>query len=939
MAYFRIGINDNVNNSRLNISKNKQNTSFSANSDIKNQQEIKELPDIPNYSTVKTPLGYAKICEKDLPYGLKAHFYKLSNGQQVVIIPKEGKTVLRSYVNTGSMNETDNIRGISHYIEHNLFNGSEGLEAGAFSQIANKIGAETNASTGLAETNYYISSNLLNDTDLEEEIKIHASMLESPKFATDMLEKEKGIVNSEINMITSNAENLAYQKTIKNLFNIDTKSDDIIGGTTDNITNLTREDVVNYFDKNYYPANIVTVITGEVEPDETVQLLAKHFHSTKTPPEYRHFEKLEPLEKTKREDIISNKTQSAFVTLGFEGPKNNDLKSEIEAIALSKLMFSTGDAQKIFKQMNTRVEFNLEKILSSKTSPKAYILMAESSEENSEKVLKTIYNRIQEFQNKKISEDELNIIKKEMKKFYNDTFESSFAINNLIGTNLLEGRFDDIGNYTKLIDNMTVEDIQNTAIRLCNLNKAAVTVIHPENTDKKQILENYNNNKSINFTGSNKKHAFDINKVKQYELQNNYRVSLYKSNFPNIHADVAIRPNKPIYAKNPAAYIILNDILENGTNIHTKEEFTKLQEKYGIGLAMTTDENGIYSYYSADKEDFDKAHELYKELLENPRFTQEAFNEACERTKDYVSRIEKSPFEKLDKTLYPKTGFQKEDILKGLETLTLEDVSHLYKEILNNSQALTSVAAPLGDDNQMRDKILSSFSEFAPAKKYTKIQTNEYEPVSKTEVLTDTDNKSQARILMAYKFKYGYNIKDQASLMLLNKILGGGSSSRLFEDLREKQKLAYTVRSSISNKNDSGHIILSIGTTTDNRKTGEQSFDNLQKSINGFQKHIKEITNNKVSDEELSRAKLTIKNEILSNNENTSSKNSSIIAGQHSWYGIDYENKLLETIDTITAEDILNAAKFVFKGHPVYSILTTQDTLNHNKEYLENLGR
>ena len=79
-------------------------------------------------------------------------------------------------------------------------------------------------------------------------------MLESPRFAADMLEKEKGIVNSEINMITSNPDNIAYNKTLKNLFNIQTSSNDVIAGRTDNITNLTRDDVVKYFDTNYYPA-------------------------------------------------------------------------------------------------------------------------------------------------------------------------------------------------------------------------------------------------------------------------------------------------------------------------------------------------------------------------------------------------------------------------------------------------------------------------------------------------------------------------------------------------------------------------------------------------------------------------------------------------------------------------------------------------------------
>ena len=159
-------------------------------SEVQTNPQIGQLPDIqPDYS-VKTPISYIKTGEINFPYDTKAYCYKLSNGQKVIIVPQEGETVLRTYVNTGSMNEPDKLRGISHYIEHNLFNGSQGIENGDFFKQIDKMGASTNASTGFAETNYYISSNLLNESDLETKIKLHSSMLETPIFAVEKLEKE-----------------------------------------------------------------------------------------------------------------------------------------------------------------------------------------------------------------------------------------------------------------------------------------------------------------------------------------------------------------------------------------------------------------------------------------------------------------------------------------------------------------------------------------------------------------------------------------------------------------------------------------------------------------------------------------------------------------------------------------------------------------------------
>lgn len=116
-------------------------------------------------------------------------------------------------------------------------------------------------------------------------------MLQSPKFLVDKLEKEKKIVNSEINMCLSDNENIGYSQTVKNLFNIKSSSIDLVAGNTDNISSLTQDDVVKYFNNNYYPANMTTVITGEVEPQKTMELVSKYFNSTKVPTGERHFEK------------------------------------------------------------------------------------------------------------------------------------------------------------------------------------------------------------------------------------------------------------------------------------------------------------------------------------------------------------------------------------------------------------------------------------------------------------------------------------------------------------------------------------------------------------------------------------------------------------------------------------------------------------------------
>ena len=932
---FRINSINSVNNYKI-----LQTPAFKGTENNQTNPQIKEVPNIQPDFAVKTPMAYTKTGEIDFPYDTKAYCYKLANGQKVVIVPQEGETVLKTYVNTGSMNEPDKIRGISHYIEHNLFNGSKGLEQGEFFKKVDKMGASTNASTGFAETNYYISSNLLNDGDLEQKIKLHASMLETPLFAIDKLEKEKGIVNSEINMITSDPENLAINKMLKNLYGIKTTSTDMIGGTTDNITNLTRDDVVNYFNNNYYPANMVTVITGEVKPDETIKLISKYFSSSKKPTKPQNLEKFNPIQKTVREDIISDKAKATTIVVGFNGPASQNTKDRIYAKALSILLSSspTSRIDKKLKQYNTGSFADSEKISTNPKDGRALIFSTECTDENSEKVLKTIFTEIGNIANNPPTDDEMKIIKKKMLQSFSSVFENSFVTNNSIGTSLLENNENYLKEHENIVKSMTAEDLVNTAKKYLDLNKTSVTVVHPSSATAETINQNH---KNVSFTGANKKEAINMSSVKEYSLNNNYRVITTNSKTNNVNGILQISLDNA-YPEKPPAPFVLDKILTEGSMLRNQEKFETDMAKDGIGISTGATPKSITSAISCDSESLGKALEGIREVVDNPRFTQEEFEHAKAQIKENIITSEKSARDKLDTELYKglPDGISKEEVLQDLDSLTLDDIKHLYNSILQNGKASIAIAAPFDRNPELNNILFSNLNKFKPAKEFNVTPLPDvYAPTEKTKVLTDIDYKNQAEIVEAFKYRVNQNIKDKTTIALLNIILGGNPSSRLFSDLREKEKLAYHVRSNYENVDNIGVFTLKIGTTTDNKETGEQSFDNVQKSIDGFNRHIEKIKTEKVTDEELENAKLSLKNSILNSNHDSGDKAINLLSGLKSPYGLSRENQLFDEIDKITPDDIYNTANYIFSGKPTYSIVATENTLKANKEFLENLEK
>lgn len=918
--------------------------------------EINELQKTnPDYQ-VKTPMAYSPMPDLNLPNDLKAKCYKLANGQKVVIMPKKGMTTIRTYVNTGSMNEPDNLRGISHYIEHNLFNGSEGLNAGEFFQKVHEMGGDTNASTGFDQTNYYISSNLLKDTDLEEMIKLHSSMLETPKFTSETLEKEKGIVNSEINMITQNPENLVVNKAIKNLYNINTNSSDMIGGTTDNITQLTREDVVKYYNDNYFPANMTTVLTGDINPEEGIKLISKYFSSMNTPKKPQKQEILNPIKDIKREDILSDKATSTQLAIAINGPENSSLKEKL-ALDCAFEMLTGGLSSKINSKLrddNVFISHSEERFGNKPDSNTIRILEADSDDESIEKALKVILTEIKNFKLSSQSEKELETIKKTAIKYNLMAFEDNFSINDKIGSAFLNGNPDFIENYEKVMNSITIDDVNNAVKKYLSDENFSIAVIHPAESSPESIKKAYNKAKEVNFTGSEEIKAkktssvkksknirpLDLAEVKNYTLPNNINLVTNNTNEKIGYLKMII-DRKDIDRNHPVEAMLLKRLLQDGTAKQNDIEFSKELKDLGIRLNISADSE--YISMSADyyNKDFNKAFEKLKENLYSPRFMEDELKKEKEFLKKDLLLREKSAYDKLYEELEPETNLPKEKIIEKLDEITLEDIKALYKNILSNSKITAAISGPIDSDAQFKQAVLAQLSSLPNVEKYEYQLKDIYKPTEKTKVLTDTDYKNQAEILECFRFKVTQNEHDSVALALLNKILGGTPSSRLFLDLREKQQLAYHVKSGFMMNDDEniGEITLSIQTTTENKDTGEVSYDNIKKSIEGFNKNIERIKSEKVSEEELENAKLNFKNALLNGVQTTEDKNFELASSFTRPAGLQSLNKIMEEVDKITPDDIYNAANYVFSTKPTYSILATENSLKANEEFLKTLEK
>ena len=134
---------------------------------------------------------------------------KYKNGLKLVIEKIEGLFSVSAgvIVKTGSVNENDKNNGISHFIEHAVFKGTEKRSAFEISDYIDRIGASINAFTSKELTCYYTKST---SDHLEETLEVLSDITFNPKFDSKELEKEKCVIVEEINMSEDSPEVIMF---------------------------------------------------------------------------------------------------------------------------------------------------------------------------------------------------------------------------------------------------------------------------------------------------------------------------------------------------------------------------------------------------------------------------------------------------------------------------------------------------------------------------------------------------------------------------------------------------------------------------------------------------------------------------------------------------------------------------------------------------------
>jgi len=253
---------------------------------------------------------------------MEADIQRHTTGLRTIFMPNPGSKVVHIAVliNTGSRDESPVLNGVSHFIEHMVFKGTEKRKAFHILNRLDSVGGEINAYTTKEQTCYYASVSM---EHAERAMDLLADILLHSTFPEAEIEKEKNVISEEIDMYQDYPEETIVEDFESQLFPEQALGKTILG-TRDTITHFSKKDLVKHYKSWYTAPNIAIGLCGDMDSDGAHALMLQYFKTAKS---------TAPISKVKSKaskKLFARTTekslQQAHVLMGGEAPSRHAME-------------------------------------------------------------------------------------------------------------------------------------------------------------------------------------------------------------------------------------------------------------------------------------------------------------------------------------------------------------------------------------------------------------------------------------------------------------------------------------------------------------------------------------------------------------------------------------------------------------------------------------
>ena len=375
-------------------------------------------------------------------------------------------------VGTGSCFETERENGISHFIEHMMFKGTQKRTAFEISDAMDRIGAQVNAFTSKDITCYYAKST---SDHAGEAFEILSDFVLGSVFPEEEMDREKGVVLEEISMVEDTPDDLCLDVLAEAYFGKEGYGRSILG-PAENVKRFSRRELFDYIEERYAPENIVISFAGNIDVKYAEELVEKYFESGMKKRAYKAREKKISLcggSLFKVKDIEQ-------VHIAFAYPSLRREDKLMDAALVMNTILGGGMSSRLFQKVREQMglAYTVYSYISSFTEGGLLTIYAGVNPANVQKAQDAIFDTVSDLCKNKFTDDEFLRGKEQLKSSVILSQENTASQMVAYGKHMLfTGEVLDPEKRAKEIGDMTREDCEKALAMNFDAEKLAAAAV------------------------------------------------------------------------------------------------------------------------------------------------------------------------------------------------------------------------------------------------------------------------------------------------------------------------------------------------------------------------------------------------------------------------------------------------------------------------------
>ncbi len=741
-----------------------------------------------------------QLLKKD--YFADVRSFAFDNGLHVYVNEKHDipAVTIQAWIKTGSIHEDDYLGcGLSHFLEHMLFQGCNGYPAQSAADLINNLGGEVNAYTSYGNTVYYLD---LPSRHCLKGLDVLTAMVSTPEFPADKFKLESRVILRERDMVFDRPDRVLGEKLWKDVFLVHPVRHPVIG-YRDRIKAVTREMMADYYELRYSPERCFFMISGDVDAGRIAQVLEKKLGKWRRGNIAEPFLPDEPEQNCFRRCDYAFKDPLARIAAGYKLPDASS--AEIPALDILCGLMGQSRSSRLIQRLKTEKELAIG-ISSFNYTPSFCGMMGISAVCTPDKVsaleaeLRTELDLIA---GGDISEEEVQREQIQQATEYIRCLQTNGGMASVIGNTVLTFGYPEVANrYFDILSGVTLDQVKEVARRCLPVDRQTLVRLLPDdNID----------------AGTKKIKAGSAIKPEMKIISPGLRLVEYAdSSLPLIDV-CAVLPGGTFMETRSNAGIskLLSTMLNTSTARWTEDELSRKLDENAIDFSVSAGANSLLFRLNCRSDRFEQAMEILQSVMSEPRFggrelAREKSNIA-EALKSRMMSPRNAAEDRALELLFGKHpyGLPRSGSVAGINSITAAQLKAFYRRCLTPERVVFGIA---GDYD--RSAAGKAFKRLAAAISWKQdgVEAEVEPPVFPDHELMDKIELPREQTAVIYALPGCDNISEDRFAFDILQFALNGLSSNLFKKVREEAALAYSTGVSFSRGIHRGVIAFHAGT-------------------------------------------------------------------------------------------------------------------------------